>query len=90
MGGYINQNKQQFIHKDAKCPSNCSAYQDGAICVGYDTITKTIHSCSGHRNANSNRNMSFDTYYEGDIIDSKSADALVLTNGLDKEITARR
>jgi hypothetical protein len=39
MGGYKNVKKSKFIHIDDKCPSNCPSFKDGAICVGYDSIS---------------------------------------------------
>lgn len=87
MGSYITQKKSKFIHEEDRCPSNTD--ESKYVCATYDSKTQNIERCPGHRNKNENRNLSFETYTVGSIIDNQQPNTII-SNFTNTEINARK
>lgn len=75
MGSYITQKKTKFVHQEDRCPSNTD--ESTYVCVAYDSSTQAISRCTGHRNKNEGRNLSFETYNVGSIIDNQQPNTII-------------
>lgn len=95
MGGYITTTTKVFQHSDDKCPGNCPNYDydadpDGiAVCSLYNSKSKGVAECSGHRDVDRDRALTqFQSYGPGSVIDHAQENGL--RDGIKAELAARR
>lgn len=82
--GWVTVTVYEFEHTDDKCPSHCVANTSGT-CWGYDGSSP--YKCPGHRNVNRLREVQFEDYDVGSVIDHPQINKI--RSNLNQEIKER-